>query len=79
MVVQIINVGGVAFLKTEDHPLIRPHRYGPEARVLAFEPMQPEAGQVHILGRRRRIQARQDIPHCVPVIGADAALVAPFE
>ncbi|WP_420406463.1 hypothetical protein [Nisaea sp.] len=38
------------FLETEDHTPVRPHRDCPEARRLALESVQPEAGQVHILG-----------------------------
>ena len=79
MGVQIVNIDGVAFLEAEDDPPIRPHRYGPEACEYAFQRVEPKTGQVHISGRSRRIQPREDVAHDLAVISADAALVAPLE
>lgn len=79
MIVQIIDIGDLAFLEAEDHSPVRPHRYRPEAGIFAFEPVEPEAGQVHIIGRSRSVQARQDVSHRLAVVGSDAALVATFE
>ena len=41
--------------------------------------MSPKTGQDHILGRGGSIQAREDVPHGLAMIGADAALVASLE
>src|SRR5450755_209647 len=48
VVIDIINVLGVALGKTENHPPVGPNRYRPEAFHPAFERMQPIRGQVHM-------------------------------
>ena len=79
MAVQAVNINSVAFLKAEDNPPVGPHRYCPEARTIAFQLMQPEPGQVHVLRSSGRIEPREDIPPDQPMCGMNAAFVSLLE
>jgi len=77
--VQIIDINGVIVLEAENHAPVRPYGHGSKPREFAFEPVEPETGQVHILRRGGRIQPGENIPDRVPVLGADTAFIAAFE
>jgi hypothetical protein len=79
VVVQIVNIDGIAFLEAENDSPVRPNRHRPEARVIAFQRVEPKAGQSHILRRSGHIQPRENVPHSFAVISANSALVAPLE
>jgi len=83
MVVQIIDVRGVTVLEAEDHTPVCPHGHRPVTGIVAFERMQTEAGQVHVVRRRGRIQTRDYIAHDIPMFGIDlpvlSALIEAFE
>lgn len=79
MVVQIVNVNGMASLEAEYYSPICPYRYRPEVLVFTFKTMKPEAGQVHILRGEGCIQPRQNVSDDFAMIRVNAACVAPLE
>ena len=60
MVVHEIDVDRVASLEAEDDPEIPRDSNGPEAVQVAAEPMQPEAGPVHVFGPFGVVQLVED-------------------
>ncbi len=79
MLVHVVDFDGMASLETEYDPPVGARRHRPEARVIAFQPMGEESGQVHVLGRNGCIQSREDIPHGLAMIDADVAFVGALE
>ena len=48
MVVQVIDIGGMAIFESEDHAPVGADRDSPETGVLSLQPVEPEARQVHV-------------------------------
>jgi len=50
MVVEQVNVGNVTILEPKNNPPVRPDGDTPVSGEVAFERVQSEAGQIHVLG-----------------------------
>lgn len=61
VVIDIINVLRAA-VKTENHPPVGAHCNGPEAFQLAFERMQSEPRQIHVVNSSGGVKRCQNIP-----------------
>jgi hypothetical protein len=61
MIVDQIDVEGVAVLEPEYDPPVCPHRYGPEASQIPSQGMKAKAWQGDILDRARRIQQAENV------------------
>lgn len=83
MVIDQIDVGCMAALDAEHNPPVRPHCDRPEALQVAFERMQPETRQIHVVRRSGTVQDEKDVPDLIQEVGADAlpltALEKPFQ
>jgi hypothetical protein len=79
VVIDIINVLGVALGKTENHPPVSPNGHGPKTFHLAFERMQPKPRQVHMGNGRRGMERSQNIPQLGDVFPVYAARVVLFK
>lgn len=79
MIVDQIDIGGVALLESENDPPIRPHRNRPETFQVAFERMQAEARKIHVIGRFCPVQDEKDVFDFLRQIGADALALAILE
>ena len=75
MVVQIVDIGGVAVLEAEDRAPVGAHRHRPEPGIFPLQPVEPEAGQVHVVRDARRIESDQDVAHGLAVLRVDAPFV----
>ena len=71
MVVRQIHIVNVPVLETEHDPPVAPNCNAPETSPIAFERMQPEAGQSHVLGRSGTVQHSQDVLHLPNLIRVD--------
>jgi hypothetical protein len=71
VVIDQINFKSVALLKTKDDAPVRPYSNAPEASKITCQPMEPEAGQVHVLRLLGSIEHGEDILHFFSVIGSD--------
>jgi hypothetical protein len=78
VIVDQFNAKGIVPFKAENNSPIRPHPHGPEAPQIAFERMQPVAGQVERLRRRSLIEAGQNVLDHFPQIRPYAAGVITF-
>ena len=76
MVIQIVDISGVHALKSENDPPVGADRHRPEPVIAASEAVQPEAGQIHIVRGRRRIEAHRNVSHPLAVFRMDAPIVA---
>ena len=61
MIIDIINVIGMAVLKAKNHAPVRAYRHRPIGFQFAFELVQPESWQVHIGNRKGGIEPCQNI------------------
>jgi hypothetical protein len=78
VVIDIINVLRVA-VKAENHPPVGPNGHGPKTFHLAFERMQPESRQIHVVNGSSGVKRRQDIPQLADMFRVYAAWVVLFE
>ncbi|MGH9433723.1 MAG: hypothetical protein ACRD3T_19515 [Terriglobia bacterium] len=62
VIIDIINILGVALGKTENHPPVSPDGHGPKAFSSGLERMQPETRHVHIGHGAGRVEPRENIP-----------------
>ena len=69
MVVDIIDIKGVRFGKTEDDPPICANSDRPQARQFAFERVQAEAGDIHIDRDASCLQPCENITQLLDVLG----------
>src|SRR5574337_1506710 len=76
VVVDQFNIVRVAFLEAENDTPVCPDSHAPEALEVAFETMQPEAGQVHVLGPPGAVQHEEDVFKFLEQLRADAFGVA---
>ena len=60
MIIDQIHVAGVDALEAEYDPPVARHSDRPEARAIALQRMQSEAGQVHVRGFGRFVEAGED-------------------
>lgn len=75
MVIDIINIHGVALDEPENHSPVRPNCHGPKPFQLALKRMKTEARQVHISWLGRSIKTRENIAQLFRVLAIDAPLV----
>jgi len=83
VIINQFNVKSIFALKTENNAPFSPHGHRPEAPQLAFERMQPVAGEVERLRRRGMIEAAKNVfdrfqqigPYAAPAI----AFMEPFQ
>ena len=57
MAIEVVDVDGVAVLEAEDDAPVGTYRHGPEPRDVSFEPVKPEAGDVHVVRGDRGVEA----------------------
>jgi len=74
MVIDIINVLR-ARVKAENHAPVGAHCNGPKALLLAFERMQPESRQVHVVNRGSCVKRRQNITQFARMFRVNSAWV----
>jgi hypothetical protein len=79
MVVEQIEIEGIASLAAQDDAPVTGDLDGPEAVQLALERVEPEAGGIDIGHGRRSIQTAQDTPNLGHLVRPDAAAVALLE
>lgn len=72
MVVDQINVASVSFLKAENHAPVRPDSHTPKTFQVALERVEPETGEIHIVGLSGTAEDSEDIFDFLDVIGTDA-------
>jgi hypothetical protein len=56
VVIDQINVGGVAIIETENDPPVGAHRNGPKAFELAGERVEPEGWKIHVFDLSGRVR-----------------------
>ena len=78
VVVNQFNVKSIFLVKTENDAPVGPHRHGPEAPQIAFERMQPVAGEIERLRGGGSIETAKNVLHGFQQIGAYSAAIAPF-
>jgi hypothetical protein len=78
MVIGQLNVKRILSFKAENDAPIGPHGHGPESLQVAFQRVQPIAGQIEGLRRCRRIENRKDALRRVQQVGAYPASVPTF-
>jgi hypothetical protein len=85
MVVEKVNIAGVAALETENHPPVPANDHGPEALPVTGRRMQPEAWRIHVIGEKTRRRHAADVllplvrpplSHSVRLFPEQIALVA---
>lgn len=79
VVVEVIDQNNVMPLELKDHPPIAAHVYSLEAGILAFQPMQAQPRQVHILRFRCNVKTRQNEPQSVGVLRLYSSFFARLE
>ena len=75
MVIQIIDIDGVAALKTEDYSPVCPYSDSPKTSQLLGKRVQPESRDVHIRNRTCCIQTGKDIAQFLHVLRQYAARI----
>ena len=63
MIVDVVNIVGVALLETKDDAPVRPDSHAQKPLKIALQGMQPEAGQVHVFGLSGSIEDGENIFH----------------
>jgi hypothetical protein len=76
MIVDQIDVMGVASIEVENDTPVGPDGHGPEAGQVALERMQPETGQVHLADLIRLIETRENALDLVDLIRPELAPIA---
>ena len=71
MVIDQINIVGIAFLESEDDAPVRPYGHAPKALEITFQGVEMKTGQVHVLRLSGKVQDGQDILDLLEMIGAD--------
>ena len=71
MIVNVVNIVGVALLETEDDAPVRPDSNAPEVFKIALQAMQPEAGQVHVFRLAGSIEDGEDIFYFIDMVRTD--------
>ena len=80
MVVQIINICGMACLESENDPPVGSHLHGPEAFVIALQRVESQTGAGSCLQAKWKHSARARMSLTVSaVVGVNAPLVATLE
>jgi hypothetical protein len=83
VVVNQFDIKSILSLKTENDAPISSDGHGPEAPQIAFERMEPVAGEVERLRSRGLIEAAQNVLHIFPQIrpypAPVALLMKPFQ
>jgi hypothetical protein len=62
MVINQINVCGLAVLKAENHPPVAGNGDGVKSGHVAFKLVKLQAGNVHVLNREGRFKQSENIP-----------------
>lgn len=79
MIIDEIDIEGVAVLEAEDQTPVAAHAHRPEATQLPCQRVQDEPRQVHVLDLRGPLQPGQDAPDALHLLRTDLARVAPFD
>ncbi|GEM_PF-2048557 len=79
MVVDQINIIGVACLKPEYDAPVRPDSNTPEVFQIAFQPMGSKAWQVKVFGLSGAIQNGKDVFHLLSLVCSDPSSVGIFK
>jgi len=79
MIIDEIDIEGVAFLETEYDPPIAADGDAPEAFQIAAQAMQAEALDVHVVNRDGGIQAAEQADDLLDQIGPQLAAVVMLE
>ena len=78
VVIDIINILRAA-VKAENHPPVGAYCNGPEAFRRAFQRMQPEPRQIHVVNGSSGVERCQNIPQLANMFGVYAARVVLFK
>jgi hypothetical protein len=79
MVVEQIDIEGIAIFEAENDAPVGGYLNRPEAFQLALERVEPEAWGVHVSHSRRDVQAAQDAADLGHVLRPDTAAIALLE
>ena len=60
VVVQVVDVDGMAGFEPKDHAPVGAHEHGPKPGIFALQPVQPQTGQVQVSRGSGRVQSRQE-------------------
>ena len=74
MIIFVIDIFRIAIYEAKRDTLVGLHRYRPSALPIAFEFMQPQSRNIHILDRTRLMQLRKHQPHPTGVAWLNAGL-----
>jgi hypothetical protein len=78
VVIDQINIRGVALLKAKNNPPVGAYRDAPISGQVASQRMQAEAGQVELIRFRRLVEARQHAGDFVRMLRVQLAPVVVF-
>jgi hypothetical protein len=79
VIIDQINIAGVAFIKAKNDAPICPDCNAPEVFEIALQAMQFEAGQVHVLGPPGSIQNGEDILYFFNMLSLEQLTVGAFK
>jgi hypothetical protein len=79
VIVDQINIVGVALLKPKYDPPIRPDGNAPETSKIACKTVQSEAGQIHVFRLFGAIENGEDVFNLLQLIRADALSLVVFK
>jgi hypothetical protein len=79
VVVDKIDCIGITIRKTENNPLVGPHRHGPEAFHIALERVQMKTGHTHVLNSLGFAELGKDGTYLVDQVGSNPFRIVPFE
>src|ERR1700720_9924 len=78
VIVNIIDVNGVAVLEAERYAPITGNRYSPVALQVALKRVQPQAGKVHVVGPTAAVQHCKYITKLLAVPRCHASCCSPI-
>ena len=79
MIIEEIDIEGIAVLETENDPSVAADRDAPEALEIAAQAMQTHALDVHVVNRNGGIQAEEQAGYLIDQIGPQLASVIVLE
>lgn len=72
MVVFVVDVNGIASVERERQSPVPTYFHGPTSLAFAFQAMQRQPRQAHVAWLYRNVEASQDEPQPIRVLGLDA-------
>jgi hypothetical protein len=79
VIVNQVDIAGMAILKAKDDTPIRPNSDTPEVLKISFEPVEPETRKVHVFGAGHTAENSEDVHHLLDILGVNALRFTVFE